>query len=119
MAENKSTSFERSLERLGATLIAKRRAGLEAVSARLQPAFRRVVVGERARFENLKVRYESNNHAALLQRGYAVLKVGGRVVRDPADAPPGTLIEAELARGTLRARVEREGADGGKQINLF
>jgi exodeoxyribonuclease VII large subunit len=108
-----------SVERLGATLVIKRRARLEVLNAQLLPAFRRVVVAGRARLENLKVRYESNNHAALLQRGYAVLKVRGRVLRDPADAPPGTVIDAELARGTLRARVEREGPDGGQQINLF
>ena len=109
-----------AVERLGATIVVKRRARLAILSTRLQPALRRIVTAERARFEQLKALYEnSNNHAALLQRGYAVVKVNGRVVRDPADAPPGSIIEAELARGTLRARVEREGPDGGEQIKLF
>ena len=109
-----------AVERLGATIVVQRQARLAILSARLQPALRRVVTAERARFEQLKQLYaNSNNHAALLQRGYAVVKVNGRVVRDPADAPPGTIIEAELARGTLRARVEREGPDGGEQIKLF
>jgi hypothetical protein len=29
------------------------------------------------------------------------------------------VIAAQLAHGTLRARVERDGADGGQQITLF
>jgi exodeoxyribonuclease VII large subunit len=108
-----------AVERIGATVIVKRRDRLTALSARLRPAVTRIVARDRALFENLKVRYGANNHAALLERGYAVIKVAGRVVRDPADAPAGSLIEAELARGTLSARVERGGADGGQQIKLF
>jgi hypothetical protein len=45
--------------------------------------------------------------------------VGDRVLTDPADAPPGTRIEAKLARGILRARVERDAAGGGEQTTLF
>jgi exodeoxyribonuclease VII large subunit len=45
---------------------------------------------------------------ATLQRGYAIV-VGaeGRILRDVADAAPGSIIEARLAQGTLRARVEK------------
>jgi exodeoxyribonuclease VII large subunit len=44
---------------------------------------------------------------ATLGRGYAIvtLAAGGGVLRDPDDAPPGTEIDARLARGSLRARV--------------
>src|SRR5450631_787999 len=44
---------------------------------------------------------------ATLERGYAIVSTeGGAIVRDAADAKPGTLIEARVARGRLRARVE-------------
>ncbi len=44
---------------------------------------------------------------ATLDRGYAIVSTAtGRIVRDPADAPPGTSIEARLARGRIRATVD-------------
>jgi exodeoxyribonuclease VII large subunit len=45
---------------------------------------------------------------ATLQRGYAiVLAADGSILRDEADAAPGSLIEARLARGSVRAKVEK------------
>ncbi len=44
---------------------------------------------------------------ATLERGYAIVStLDGKILRDAADAQPGTLIEARLAHGTLRAEVE-------------
>jgi exodeoxyribonuclease VII large subunit len=44
---------------------------------------------------------------ATLERGYAiVLREDGELLRDTADAPVGTRIEARLGRGRLRATVE-------------
>jgi exodeoxyribonuclease VII large subunit len=44
---------------------------------------------------------------AILQRGYAILRLEDEVVvRDAAQAPPGTTVTAKLARGKLYARVE-------------
>jgi exodeoxyribonuclease VII large subunit len=108
-----------TLERIGGDLTVKRFAGLAPLIARLRPAYLRVLARDNARLDTLKARFDANNHEALLKRGYAIVRAGGRVVRDAADAPPGTVIEAELARGTLRARVEREGTDDGEQIKLF
>jgi exodeoxyribonuclease VII large subunit len=71
------------------------------------------------RLAQLRATFEAYDPEALLQRGYAIVTVGDRVLTDPADAPPGTRIEAQLARGTVRARVEREGASGGEQTTLF
>jgi exodeoxyribonuclease VII large subunit len=45
---------------------------------------------------------------ATLQRGYAIVaSAEGRILRDAADAAPGSIIEARLAHGTLRAKVEK------------
>ncbi len=44
---------------------------------------------------------------ATLERGYAIVSIeAGQILRDAADAPPGTLIEARLAKGSIRAKVE-------------
>jgi exodeoxyribonuclease VII large subunit len=44
---------------------------------------------------------------ATLERGYAIVSIeGGQILRDAAEARPGTLIEARLARGSIRAKVE-------------
>jgi exodeoxyribonuclease VII large subunit len=44
---------------------------------------------------------------ATLERGYAiVLREDGELLRDTADAPVGTRIEARLSRGRLRATVD-------------
>ena len=128
-ASSPRASFERrvgrvmqlraSLERIAGDVTAKRWARLAPLLARLRPAFVRVTARDASLLATLKARFDANNPEALLQRGYAIVTAGGRLVRDAADAPPGTAIEAQLARGTLRARVERAGADGGKQINLF
>jgi exodeoxyribonuclease VII large subunit len=45
---------------------------------------------------------------ATLDRGYAIVsREGGGILLDAADAAPGTLIEARLAVGKIRAKVER------------
>jgi exodeoxyribonuclease VII large subunit len=44
---------------------------------------------------------------ATLDRGYAIVSTeGGGILRNAADAKPGTLIDARLAHGSIRARVE-------------
>jgi exodeoxyribonuclease VII large subunit len=44
---------------------------------------------------------------ATLERGYAIVSIAdGQILRRAADAKPGTLIEARLAHGKLRAKVE-------------
>ncbi|MGO9717543.1 MAG: exodeoxyribonuclease VII large subunit [Steroidobacteraceae bacterium] len=45
---------------------------------------------------------------ATLERGYAIVSgPGGAILRDAADAAPGTIIEARLAKGQIHARVEK------------
>lgn len=113
------TQLHDALERMGGELTAKRRGRLAPLIARFGPAYVRVIARNAACLATLKARFDGNDPEALLKRGYAIVTAGGRLVRDVADAPPGTAIEAQLARGTLRARVERAGVDGGEQIKLF
>jgi exodeoxyribonuclease VII large subunit len=44
---------------------------------------------------------------ATLDRGYAIVsRASGGILRSAAEAPPGTIIEARLAAGKIRAKVE-------------
>ncbi|HZO93001.1 MAG TPA: exodeoxyribonuclease VII large subunit [Candidatus Baltobacteraceae bacterium] len=87
---------------------------------RLTAAIRRFVEGRRARWTVLAASLETLNPEAVLQRGYAIVRnEDGHVLRDPAQARPASRITATLARGVLTARVEAEGTDGGRQIELF
>jgi exodeoxyribonuclease VII large subunit len=46
---------------------------------------------------------------ATLDRGYAIVStLGGEILRDAAQAPVGTVVEARLARGRIRAKVESQ-----------
>ncbi len=61
----------------------------------------------RARYLPLVRTLNAVSPLATLERGYAIVRtLQGDVVRDAAEAPPGTEIEALLAKGRLRARVE-------------
>ncbi len=48
----------------------------------------------------------------LLARGYAIVTMEGRPVRNAAGVPDGAHIEAQLHHGKLHARVERKDLDG-------
>jgi exodeoxyribonuclease VII large subunit len=73
---------------------------------RLAPSLRHVLALTRGRLHAALRGLQATSPLATLDRGYAIVtRAEGGVVRDPVDAPPGTDIEARLARGTLRARV--------------
>jgi exodeoxyribonuclease VII large subunit len=58
------------------------------------------------RLEIALLRLDGNSPERLLQQGYAIVTYGDAIVRDPAQVPPGEMLEARLAHGTLLARVE-------------
>jgi exodeoxyribonuclease VII large subunit len=75
--------------------------------ARLLPALRGRLAGARGLLMSAARGLEATSPVATLARGYAIVTLAdsGAVVRGPAEAPPGTEIEARLALGRLRARV--------------
>jgi exodeoxyribonuclease VII large subunit len=89
-----------------ARVAALRQRALHARS-RLAPTLRHAVARAGGRLEAALRALHATSPLATLGRGYAIvtLAAGGDVLRDPADAPPGTEIDARLARGSLRARV--------------
>jgi exodeoxyribonuclease VII large subunit len=87
---------------------------------RLDAAMQRFVERRWARFDTIKASLSGHNPDAILERGYAIVTAeDGRPLTDAGLVPPGSIIRAQLARGRLRARVEREGTHGGRQISLF
>ena len=79
--------------------------------ARLSPGIRNLLVIAEARLGSLVRGLQATSPLATLGRGYAIVTLAenGAVVTDAADAPPGTEVEARLARGRLRARVTGRG----------
>jgi exodeoxyribonuclease VII large subunit len=84
--------------------LAARHAGLH---ARLEAAAQNRLRGARERLLPLVRTLHAVSPLATLDRGYAIVTTqGGKVLRDAADAPVGTLVEARLAKGRIRAKVE-------------
>ena len=78
-----------------------------ALKARLRIAMLDAVSRARERYLPLVRTLHAVSPLATLDRGYAIVrKPDGSVVRDPAEIPPGTEIEALLLKGRVRARVE-------------
>ena len=78
------------------------------LDARLSVAMSRRLELAQARFALAVRGLQSLSPLATLERGYAIVfDAAGRVVSDAATVEPGTTIEARLARGRLRARVEK------------
>ena len=75
--------------------------------ARLEAAAQNRVRRARERLLPLVRTLNAVSPLATLDRGYAIVtKPNGEILRDAADAPPGTLVEARLAKGRIRAKVE-------------
>jgi exodeoxyribonuclease VII large subunit len=78
-----------------------------ALEARLQAAGLECVGRGRERLLPLVRTLHAVSPLATLARGYAIVKdERGRILRNADDAPAGTLIEARLARGHIRAKVQ-------------
>ena len=103
LGERRSRLWQRSpAARLRST--AARQAALY---ARLRAAALARLHAARERFSPLARTLNAVSPLATLDRGYAIVsRIGDGIVRSAADAPPGTVIEARLAQGKIRARVE-------------
>ncbi|GAC1404796.1 MAG: exodeoxyribonuclease VII large subunit [Candidatus Velthaea sp.] len=80
---------------------------LDAVAAR--PIERR-----RDKLRLAQAHLNGKDPTAILERGYAIVRMDGRAVREAAGVPPGSVVTAQVARGTLTARVESTQTNGGE-----
>jgi exodeoxyribonuclease VII large subunit len=78
-----------------------------ALSARLQAAGLAPLRRARERLAPLVRTLNAVSPLATLERGYAIVSLEkGDILRNAADAPPGTVINARLGSGKIRAKVE-------------
>jgi exodeoxyribonuclease VII large subunit len=90
-----------------AARVAQQLVRLESLRVRSDRAWRQIVRRARERLQPLVRTLNAVSPLATLDRGYAIVSTEvGEILRDAAQAKPGTIIEARLARGRLRAKVE-------------
>jgi exodeoxyribonuclease VII large subunit len=90
-----------------AARLRQHRMRLENLDQRLRRAWLHSLSSRRERLLPLVRTLNAVSPLATLERGYAIVSVeGGAILRDAADATPGTFIEARLARGRIRAKIE-------------
>jgi exodeoxyribonuclease VII large subunit len=89
------------------TRLTQQRLRLEILDQQLRRAWRQVISSRREKLLPLMRTLNAVSPLATLERGYAIVSVeGGEILRNAADVKPGTIIEARLARGRVRAKVE-------------
>ncbi len=81
------------------------------LSTRLETANRAVLTGWENRLGQLQRLLGSYDPRAVLQRGYALVRTGGRTVRDTRQLRLGQLIMVELAHGTLTTEIKHIQSD--------
>jgi exodeoxyribonuclease VII large subunit len=102
--ENFEERGGRAIRQVVSTLISRQ----EAHAARLETAGREAVRGARERLLPLVRTLNAVSPLATLGRGYAiVVDEHGKILRDAAHAADGEIIEARLAVGRIRAKVQR------------
>ena len=90
-----------------ATRLQQQSLRLNNLEQRLQRASRDALRHARDRLLPLVRTLNAVSPLATLERGYAIVSAAdGAILRDAALAKPGTIIEARLARGKFRAKVE-------------
>ena len=90
-----------------ATRLTQQLLRLENLNQRLVRGGRQVIHSRLEKLQPLVRTLNAVSPLATLERGYAIVSIaGGDILRSAADAGPGTLIEARLAKGRIRAKVE-------------
>ena len=86
---------------------AARRAQVQELLGRLQRAARRAAQARREGLVHRERALEHLNVQGVLDRGFSILRDGqGRILTEAAALEPGAPVDARLARGTARLRVE-------------
>jgi exodeoxyribonuclease VII large subunit len=97
-----------ALHHAGAARLRDARTRLDALARGLSAAATHDMERRRHRLDRLKTSLDALNPEAVLARGYSLtLAEDGRtILRDPSQAPAGTLLHPILSSGRLRSRVE-------------
>lgn len=104
------SGLDQARRRLGtgtARILDRDRLRLHRAGERLRRAPGLVLERRRSALDRSAARLQALSPHATLARGYAIVRSGGAVVRDADAVSAGGLVEIELARGGLDARVEQ------------
>ncbi|MDP6959234.1 MAG: exodeoxyribonuclease VII large subunit, partial [Planctomycetota bacterium] len=75
----------------------------------LETGLSRVQERAQAKVKEWEGRLSSLNPKAVLERGYSITRLeDGTVIKDSGNVPEGTILETDLAKGTLTSRVEKK-----------
>jgi exodeoxyribonuclease VII large subunit len=92
------------------------RGAMEAGTAALAAAMKNQLLQNKVRIERMGRALETLSPLAILERGYALVFDGaGQLVKDAAQVKAGEEISARVARGEIRATVNRGSRDGNKK----
>jgi len=78
---------------------------IDNILSRLSPLTARILDAHRHRLQLLEQRAKALDPTLLLHRGYSITLLNGNVLRSPAQAKPGDVIETRLEQGVLHSTV--------------
>jgi exodeoxyribonuclease VII large subunit len=104
--------LEHAVPRLAAERLAAAQRRLEGAERALAQTIGAATASKRSRYQMAKIALDGKNPEAILQQGYAIVRHDGKALRDAGSLAPGDRIEAQLARGSIRALVEGTEEDG-------
>ena len=78
---------------------------IEQLEARMSTALQHTLVVQKHRLELMEKVIEGASPMQILQRGYSITRCEGRVVRNAADLPEGSVLTTELAEGEVKSMV--------------
>jgi len=94
------------LERGARRSLERERRKLDGAHERLDRAPRLLLERKRARLEHAAGRLKTLSPHATLERGYAIVRSEGAIVRSGSSVEPGQQVDVELAEGGFGAKVE-------------
>jgi exodeoxyribonuclease VII large subunit len=100
------------MDRAVTARIGRWRLRIDRAVPQLRPGLERALTARKHRLALAVAELNGKNPTTILSRGYAMVLYGGRAVTDPAVIPVGTQIIAQVARGTITARVESTESHG-------
>lgn len=81
---------------------------LLSAETRLRERMRLDLSARQRRLAPLEAHLTQLSPLKILERGYAIVQSGEKIVKSPADAPPGSAIRVRLAAGEIAAKVSRK-----------
>jgi exodeoxyribonuclease VII large subunit len=121
IARRTHAAVERADERLGTRVHGVRTAAtrpladgdrrLDQSARRLAARIPQALATEERHLSSLEARVRALDPVNVLARGWSITRTtDGRLVRSPADVAVGDVLTTELAEGSVRSRVERDGS---------